>query len=73
MILFLAAKQATLCLFEDVHWIDPSTLELLQLAISRVDRAHVMIAVSFRRNFAILGLPALPSRHTRSDDCHAVK
>ena len=51
MILFLAAKQATLCLFEDVHWIDPSTLELLELAISRVDRAHVMIAVSFRPEF----------------------
>ena len=51
MILFLAAKQATLCIFEDVHWIDPSTLELLELAISRVDRARVMIHVSFRPEF----------------------
>ncbi len=51
MIRSLAAKQPTLCMFEDVHWIDPSTLELLELAMSRVDRAHVMIAVSFRPEF----------------------
>ena len=51
IILSLSAKQATLCMFEDVHWIDPSTLELLELAMSRVDRAHVMIVVSFRPEF----------------------
>ena len=51
IILSLSAKQATLCMFEDVHWIDPSTLELLELAMSWVDRAHVMIVVSFRPEF----------------------
>jgi class 3 adenylate cyclase/predicted ATPase len=51
MILSLSAQQPTLCIFEDAHWIDPSTLELLDLAISRIDRAHVMIVVSHRPEF----------------------
>ena len=33
MILSCSAQRPTLCIFEDVHWIDPSTLELLELAI----------------------------------------
>ncbi len=51
MILSSSAQRPTLCIFEDAHWIDPSTLELLDLAISRIDRAHVMIVVSFRPEF----------------------
>jgi class 3 adenylate cyclase/predicted ATPase len=51
MILSLSAQRPTLCIFEDVHWIDPSTLELLDLAISRIDRARVMIVVSHRPEF----------------------
>ena len=51
MLLSLSGKRATLCFFEDAHWIDPSTLELLDLAMSRVDRARVMIVVSFRPEF----------------------
>ena len=31
----LAAQQPVLALYEDVHWIDPSTLELLGLVIER--------------------------------------
>jgi class 3 adenylate cyclase/predicted ATPase len=51
MILSLSAQRPTLCIFEDAHWVDPSTLELLDLAISRVDRANVMIVVSYRPEF----------------------
>jgi len=51
MILSLSGKRPTLCIFEDVHWIDPSTLELLELAMSRIDRARVLIVVSFRSEF----------------------
>jgi class 3 adenylate cyclase/predicted ATPase len=50
-ILSLSVKRAVLCIFEDVHWIDPSTLELLELAMSRVERARVMVVVSFRPEF----------------------
>jgi class 3 adenylate cyclase/predicted ATPase len=51
MILSSSAQRPTLCIFEDAHWIDPSTLELLDLAISRIDRARVMIVVSSRPEF----------------------
>jgi class 3 adenylate cyclase/predicted ATPase len=51
MILSLSAKRPTLCIFEDVHWIDPSTLELLDLAISRIDRARILLVVSHRPEF----------------------
>jgi class 3 adenylate cyclase/predicted ATPase len=51
MILSLSGKRATLCTFEDAHWIDPSTRELLELAMGRVDRARVMLVVSFRPEF----------------------
>jgi class 3 adenylate cyclase/tetratricopeptide (TPR) repeat protein len=51
MILSLSAKRPTLCIFEDVHWIDPSTLELLDLAISRIDRARILLVVSYRPEF----------------------
>lgn len=51
MILALSGERATLCIFEDVHWMDPSTLELLELAMGRVDRARVMLMVSFRPEF----------------------
>jgi class 3 adenylate cyclase/predicted ATPase len=51
MILSLSEQRPTLCIFEDVHWIDPSTLELLELAIGRIDRARVMIVVSYRPEF----------------------
>ena len=51
MILSFSAERPTLCIFEDVHWIDPSTLELLELAISRIDRASIMLVVSYRPEF----------------------
>ena len=51
MILSFSAQRPTLCIFEDVHWIDPSTLELLELAIGRIDRARIMLVVSYRPEF----------------------
>jgi class 3 adenylate cyclase/predicted ATPase len=51
VILSLSAKRPTLCIFEDVHWIDPSTLEFLELAISRIDRARILLVVSHRPEF----------------------
>jgi predicted ATPase len=51
MILSFSAQRPTLCIFEDVHWIDPSTLELLELVISRIDRTSIMLVVSYRPEF----------------------
>jgi class 3 adenylate cyclase/predicted ATPase len=50
-VLDLSNKRPTLCIFEDVHWIDPSTLELLELIISRIDRARVLLVASCRPEF----------------------
>jgi class 3 adenylate cyclase/tetratricopeptide (TPR) repeat protein len=50
-LLALSDERPTLCIFEDVHWMDPSTLELLELAMSRIDRARVLLIVSYRPEF----------------------
>jgi class 3 adenylate cyclase len=47
----LAAQQPVLALFKDVHWIDPSTLELLSLVIERIRRLPVLVLVTFRSEF----------------------
>ena len=60
MILSFSAQSPTLCIFEDVHWIDPSTLELLELAISRIDRASIMFVISYRPEFRH-SWPTLPN------------
>jgi class 3 adenylate cyclase/tetratricopeptide (TPR) repeat protein len=49
--LAFSTELPTLCIFEDVHWVDPSTLELLELAISRIDRARILLVVSYRPEF----------------------
>jgi class 3 adenylate cyclase/predicted ATPase len=47
----LAAEQPVLALFEDVHWIDPSTLDFLGIVIERIQRLPVLVLVSFRPEF----------------------
>ena len=47
----LATQQPVLALYEDVHWIDPSTLELLGLVIERIQRLPVLVLITFRPEF----------------------
>lgn len=47
----LARKGPVLMLFEDVHWIDPSSRELLDLVIERVPRLPVLLLLTFRPEF----------------------
>jgi predicted ATPase len=47
----LAAQQPVLALYEDVHWIDPATLELLGLVIERIQRLPVLVLITFRPEF----------------------
>ena len=47
----LAAQQPVLALYEDVHWIDPSTLELLGLVIERIRRLPVLALITLRPEF----------------------
>jgi class 3 adenylate cyclase/tetratricopeptide (TPR) repeat protein len=51
MLLAFSLRRPTLCIFEDAHWLDPSTLELLELIISRIDHARVLLIVSCRPEF----------------------
>ncbi|UQR65598.1 AAA family ATPase [Bradyrhizobium sp. C-145] len=51
MLLAFSVQGPTLCIFEDAHWLDPSTVELLDLIISRIDHARVLLIVSCRPEF----------------------
>lgn len=47
----LAERQPVLITFEDVHWSDPSTLELLDLVIEHIPKMRVLLIVTFRPEF----------------------
>ena len=47
----LAAERPVLVVHEDVHWIDPTTQELLGMAIERVPRLPVLMLIVFRPEF----------------------
>jgi class 3 adenylate cyclase/predicted ATPase len=47
----LAHRQPVLMIFEDVHWIDPTSRELLDLTIERVRNLPVLLVVTFRPEF----------------------
>jgi predicted ATPase len=40
-----------LIVFEDVHWIDPTSRELLDLTIERIRRLPVLLVITFRPEF----------------------
>ena len=47
----LARQQPLLMVFEDLHWMDPTSLELLDRTIARVDRLPVLLIATFRPEF----------------------
>ena len=46
-----ARAHPVLMVFEDAHWIDPSSRELLDLAIDRIRRLPVVLLITFRPEF----------------------
>jgi predicted ATPase len=48
----LAAEQPVLLAYEDVHWIDPTTQELLGLTIERIRSLPVLAIITFRPEFS---------------------
>src|SRR5215211_56402 len=50
-ILAFSVRQPTLCIFEDAHWIDPTTREVLEEITRRIDRARVLLIASCRPEF----------------------
>ena len=55
----LAKKQPVLMLFEDAHWADATSLEVLDLAIERMRKLPVLLLITHRPEFAApwKGLP----------------
>jgi class 3 adenylate cyclase len=47
----LATQQHVLAVYEDVHWIDPTTLELLTLTIEKVQHLPVLLVITARPEF----------------------
>ena len=47
----LAAQRPVLALWEDVHWADPTLLELLDRVIERVQRLPALVLITFRPEF----------------------
>jgi class 3 adenylate cyclase len=46
-----AQQRPVLMVFEDAHWIDPTSRELLDLTVDRVRRLPVLLAITFRPEF----------------------
>ena len=48
----LCRQQPVLAVYEDVHWIDPSTMELLDLLTERVQGLRALTVITFRPEFS---------------------
>ena len=48
----IARRQATVELFEDIHWADPTTLEVIDLLIHRVRNLPLLVVVTHRPEFS---------------------
>src|SRR5438093_6561314 len=46
-----ARRQPVLCVVEDLHWVDPSTLELLSLLIDQSAQARLCLVLTARPEF----------------------
>src|SRR5262249_12148970 len=47
----LAKSQPVLMVFEDAHWIDPTSRDLIDLTVDRIRRLPVLLLVTFRPEF----------------------
>jgi class 3 adenylate cyclase/predicted ATPase len=47
----LARTQPVLMIFEDLHWIDPTSREFLDLVLARIDHLPVLLVATFRPEF----------------------
>ena len=51
MMLAQAERQATVSVWEDLHWADPSSLEFLTLLIEQLPMANLLLVLTFRPEF----------------------
>ena len=50
-LLAAAVREPTLFVVEDLHWVDPSTLELLTMLVEREQAARLLTLLTFRPEF----------------------
>ena len=53
ILLCIAAQQPVLFVMEDLHWVDPTTLELLSLLVDQGPTARILVLLTFRPDFQI--------------------
>jgi tetratricopeptide (TPR) repeat protein len=78
----LAAKRPVLMVSEDVHWKDPTSLELLDLTVDRVASLSVLLIITYRPEFippwtglshvTLLSLNRLPPRQCAEMITHVI-
>jgi len=51
ILLELAERQPVLCILEDLHWTDPTTLELLNLVLGQTPTASLFVLLTCRPSF----------------------
>jgi class 3 adenylate cyclase/tetratricopeptide (TPR) repeat protein len=49
----LAKRQPVLMVFEDLHWADPSSRELLDLTVEQIEHTRVLLIATFRPEFQV--------------------
>jgi predicted ATPase len=59
----LAARQPIFMIFEDIHWIDPTSLELLTAMVEHVPQLRVLLLITARSEFT-LPWPSYPHMTT---------
>jgi class 3 adenylate cyclase/predicted ATPase len=52
ILLRIAARQPVLFVMEDLHWVDPTTLELLSLLVDQGPTARILTLLTFRPDFS---------------------
>jgi class 3 adenylate cyclase/predicted ATPase len=52
ILLRIAAQQPLLFIMEDLHWVDPTTLELLSLLVDQGPAARILVLLTFRPDFS---------------------
>jgi TOMM system kinase/cyclase fusion protein len=52
ILLRIAAQQPVLFVMEDLHWVDPSTLEFLSLLVDQGPTARILTLLTFRPDFS---------------------
>ena len=51
LLLRIATQQPVLFVMEDLHWVDPSTLELLSLLVDQGPTSRILTLFTFRPDF----------------------